>query len=156
MYIDADDVKLYMNLEVHKQIADFINKCIEESQKMYLEDLKNNRLQGLLEQEVIGDTVSDIGIGINLAMTAVQELIEEFDEYDSKNDTRWIPCITEQYPESGKYVLLSFANFSVPCVGRYEVDEDGGAFYIGDEEDTCSSQGMFVNAWMPLPKCYEK
>lgn len=156
MYIGANDVKAYMDLEIHQQVADFINKSIEESQKMYLEDLKNNRLQGLLEQEVIGDTVSDIGVGINLAMTAVQELLEEFDEYDNKNDTRWIPCITEQYPENGKYVLLSFANFSVPCVGRYEEDEEGGAFYIGDDDESCVSQDMIVNAWMPLPKCYKE
>lgn len=156
MYIDANDVKAYMDLEIHQQVADFINKFIEESQKMYLEDLKNNRLQGLLEQEVIGDTVSDIGVGINLAMTAVQELLEEFDEYDNKNNTRWIPCITEQYPENGKYVLLSFANFSVPCVGRYEEDEEGGAFYIGDDDESCVSQNMIVNAWMPLPKCYQE
>lgn len=156
MYIDANDVKAYMDLEIHQQVADFINKSIEESQKMYLEDLKNNRLQGLLEQEVIGDTVSDIGVGINLAMTAVQELLEELNEYDNKNNTRWIPCITEQYPENGKYVLLSFANFSVPCVGRYEEDEEGGAFYIGDDDESCVSQNMIVNAWMPLPKCYQE
>lgn len=155
MYIDADDVKLYMNLEVHKQIADFINKSVEESQKMYLEDLIN-RLQGLLEQEVIGDTVSEVGIGIDLAMKAVQELLEEFDECDNKNDIRWIPCFTEQYPKSGKYVLLSFDNFSVPVVGRYEEDEEGGAFYIGDEDERCVTQDMIVNAWMPLPKCYEE
>ena len=66
----------------------------------------------------------------------------------------WIPC-SEQYPEPDKYVLLSFANFSIPCVGRYEEDQEGGAFYLGDEEESCVSQELFVNAWMPLPKCYE-
>lgn len=154
MYIDADDVKLYMNLEVHKQIADFINKSVEESQKMYLEDLKR-RLQELLDQEEIGKTVSDVGVGINLAIKEVQKLLEEFDEFN-KNDMRWVPCITENYPKSDKYVLLSFDNFSVPVVGRYEEDDNGGAFYIGDEDESCTSQDMFVNAWMPLPKCYEE
>ena len=155
MYIDVDDVKLYMNLEVHKQIADFINKSVEESQKMYLEDLKR-RLQELLDQEVIGKTVSDVGVGIDLAIKEVRELLEEFDEFNNKNDMRWVPCITENYPESGKYVLLSFANFSVPVVGRYEEDEEGGSFYIGDEDESCVLQDMIVNAWMPLPKCYEE
>lgn len=155
MYIDANDVKTYMDLEIHQQIADFINKSVEESQKMYLEDLER-RLEELLKQKIIGETVSDVGVGIDIAIKEVRKLFEEFDEFDNKNDMRWIPCITEKYPENGKYVLLSFANFSVPVVGRYEEDEEGGAFYIGDEDESCTSQDMIVNAWMPLPKCYEE
>lgn len=155
MYIDANDVKTYMDLEIHQQIADFINKSVEESQKMYLEDLER-RLEELLKQKIIGETVSDVGVGIDIAINEVRKLFEEFDEFDNKNDMRWIPCITEKYPENGKYVLLSFANFSVPVVGRYEEDEEGGAFYIGDEDESCTSQDMIVNAWMPLPKCYEE
>ena len=67
----------------------------------------------------------------------------------------WILC-DERYPDTDKYILLSFANFSVPLVGRYEEDEEGGAFYIGDEEKSCVSQDLIVNAWMPLPKCYKE
>ena len=62
----------------------------------------------------------------------------------------WIPC-SERLPENGNYIL-SFENFSVPMVGRYEEDETGGAFYIGDEDETCISQDLFVNAWQPLPE----
>ena len=65
----------------------------------------------------------------------------------------WIP-VEERLPEDESYILLSFANFSLPLVGRYEQDEDGGAFYIGNEDITCVSQGVFVNAWMPLPEPY--
>lgn len=66
----------------------------------------------------------------------------------------WIPC-EERYPDTDKYILLSFANFSVPCVGRYEEDEDGGgAFYVGDDDESCVSHDLIVNARMPLPKCY--
>lgn len=54
------------------------------------------------------------------------------------------------------YILLSFANFSIPCVGRYEEDENGGAYYIGDEDESCVQQGMIVNGWMPLPECYNE
>lgn len=75
------------------------------------------------------------------------------DEQTSING--WIPC-DEKYPDTDKYILLSFANFSVPLVGRYEEDEEGGAFYVGDDEDSCVSNGIIVNAWMPLPKCYEE
>lgn len=83
MFIDEEEVKMNMNLEIHKQVADFLNKQIAESQTMYLEDLKD-RLQQLLSQEVIGDTVSDVGKGIKLAIKEVQNLIDEFKE-DKEN-----------------------------------------------------------------------
>lgn len=73
-----------------------------------------------------------------------------------KNCMRWIP-VEERLPENSDYVLLSFDNFSLPRIGRYEMDEDGGgAWYLGDcdEEDTCVANDLFVNAWMPLPKPY--
>lgn len=68
----------------------------------------------------------------------------------------WIP-VEKRLPETGDYVLLSFSNFTLPAIGRYETDEDGSrAFYLGDcdEEDTCISQDLIVNAWMPLPEPY--
>lgn len=86
MYIDANDVKQYMNLDIHQQVSDFINKSVAESQKMYLEDLEG-RLQELLEQEVTGNTVSDVGVGIELALKEVRELLEELEELDSQSDT---------------------------------------------------------------------
>ena len=57
-------------------------------------------------------------------------------------------------PENNKHVLLSFENFSIPLVGRYEEDCHGGAYYIGDDTKTCGSDGMIVNAWMNLPTPY--
>ena len=83
MFIDKEDVRMTMNLKIHKQVADFLNKQIAETQTMYLEDLKE-RLQQLLSQEVIGDTVSDVGKGIELAIKEVQDLIDEFKE-DKEN-----------------------------------------------------------------------
>ncbi|MDE7436686.1 MAG: DUF551 domain-containing protein [Lachnospiraceae bacterium] len=65
----------------------------------------------------------------------------------------WIPC-SERYPENDKYILISFENFSVPTVGRYEEDEHGGAFYVGDDLETCIEQDLIVNAWQPLPEPY--
>ena len=66
---------------------------------------------------------------------------------------QWIP-VEERLPEDDKYILLSFDNFSTPTVGRYEADESGGAFYLGDEDESCVKQDMYVNAWMPLPEPY--
>ena len=70
-----------------------------------------------------------------------------------KNVRRWIP-VEERLPELGEYVLISFSNFSVPAIGRYDEDEEGGAWFIGDETESLVSQDMFVNAWMPLPEPY--
>ena len=78
-------------------------------------------------------------------------MLKELNEEQCKH--RWIP-VEERLPEEDNYILLSFENFSLPLVGRYEADSDGeGAFYLGDcdEGDTCLSENLFVNAWMPLP-----
>ena len=72
----------------------------------------------------------------------------------------WIP-IEDRCPDvdeygCSKYILISFANYSLPVVGRYQVDDEGGGnFYAGDEEESLMSQIMYVNAWMPLPECYD-
>ena len=68
----------------------------------------------------------------------------------------WIP-IAERLPETDDYILISFENFNVPQIGRYEADEDGGGeFYPGDEDFTYKSIDLYVNAWMPLPKPYRQ
>lgn len=73
-------------------------------------------------------------------------------------ESTWILVDDEKkLPESGKYILLSFENFSLPMVGRYEGNkEDSGAFYAGDDTESCLTYGLFVNAWMPLPDPYRE
>lgn len=71
------------------------------------------------------------------------------------SSNEWIP-ISERLPNPETYVLLSFENVSIPVIGRYEQDKDGGAFYAGDEDETLTSQDMYVNAWMPLPEPYKE
>ena len=67
----------------------------------------------------------------------------------------WIPTWVD-LPKDNRYILLSFSNFSTPLVGRYEEDEDGGgSFYVGDDPVPCVKEDLFVNAWMPLPVCYD-
>lgn len=68
---------------------------------------------------------------------------------------KWIPA-TEQLPEPETYVLVSFSNFSLPIIGRYNENEEGGVWFAGDEEESLVSQDMFVNAWMPLPELYRE
>lgn len=72
---------------------------------------------------------------------------------------KWIPINEDDpttFPEVDKYVLLSFSNFTLPYVGRYEEDENGGNFYLGDDDTPLAKHDIFVNAWMPLPECYKE
>lgn len=65
----------------------------------------------------------------------------------------WI-LADECVPSNDDYILLSFENFSLPQIGRYQRNKDGGSFYIGNDEHSCSSYGLFVDAWQPCPKGY--
>ena len=107
-------------------------------------------IEKLEEQKVKGiyDSSSIIGEK-NVWAEAIEIVKQEAEQYNNG----WIPC--SEPPENDRYVLLSFENFSVPMVGRYEEDENGGAFYVGDDDETCVSQDMFVNAWMNLPARYK-
>lgn len=70
--------------------------------------------------------------------------------------TNWIP-VDKRLPETDDYILVSFSNSTLPDIGRYEADKDGGGtFFPGDEERSYVSYGLFVNAWMPLPEPYKE
>ena len=92
-----------------------------------------------------------------------QELVDRLAMYEDREDAkdtnvsgRWIP-INERLPEADEYILISCSNYTGLCIGRYEKNEDGsGNFYQGDDDDTLLSYGLFVNAWMPLPKPYRE
>ena len=95
----------------------------------------------------IPDGIADLVENYAKAMTLLAGQIEEHS---------WIP-VEERLPEEDEYALMSFENFTLPIIGRYEKDDGGGAWYAGDDDgcDTCSSQDLFVNAWMPLPEPYK-
>lgn len=75
---------------------------------------------------------------------------------DLLGEEDWIPVWTEQFPKPGEYVLLSLSNCSLPVIGRYEEDKEGGTFYAGDDDKTLSGIGIFVDAWQPLPERYRE
>lgn len=93
-----------------------------------------------------------IVISSHLESEQKKELIEFVKQLERETEG-WVDSDLE-VPASNEYILLSFSNFTVPLVGRYEEDENGGAFYAGDEDESCISQDMIVNAWMPLPEPY--
>lgn len=81
---------------------------------------------------------------------------KEKDRDEFIGQTQWCD-VDEALPIPGEYVLLSFANYPVPMVGRYEEDEDGGGnFYVGDDDVPLVKQDIFVNGWRLLPKCMEE
>ena len=79
------------------------------------------------------------------------ELICDFID-DQPAVGEWIPA--DQPPDDDHYVLLSFSNFSVPQIGRYDRDGFGGAYYVGYDYESCISNDLYVNAWMELPVSY--
>lgn len=89
-------------------------------------------------------------------MDIIRSKMDEAKDINVPSNDGWI-SVDERLPEDDRYILLSFENFSLPLVGRYEENEKGGAFYLGDcdEEDTCISNDLYVNAWTYLPERYK-
>lgn len=112
---------------------------------------KQTVLQILEDRKVrLADSLVDdaLEVELDVLINKIRNLPEE----DS-----WIPINEddpETFPKPGECILLSFMDFSEPYIGRYEVDEEGGAFFLDDEEETCVSNGLIANAWKPLPKSY--
>lgn len=84
----------------------------------------------------------------------LDEVLSIIDEQPKVGE--WI-SVAERLPDVDEYILVSFANFSVPMIGRYTVDDtDSGTFRVGDEDDSFVQHDLYVNAWMPLPEPYEE
>lgn len=96
--------------------------------------------------------------GILLATGIIREYVEKtckINEAEGMTGEGWIP-IGEQLPRDESYILISFENATMIDIARYEENDEGGTFYPGDDEKSYSSYGLFVNAWMPLPKSYKE
>ena len=57
----------------------------------------------------------------------------------------------DELPKEDEYILISFANYSLPDIGRIE----DGVFYPGDDMKSFKEYGLIVNGWRPLPRCKE-
>lgn len=113
-----------------------------KEQEKILEEI-DETIERYGENPYIDEKVTDLCYGLNIAKDIIRKHMND----------GWI-SVEEKVPDSGIYIFLSFTNFTLPMIGRYEKDSDGGAFYIGDEEETCVSQDLYVNAWRPLPDPY--
>ena len=119
-----------------------------------IEKLEEYRDENLVEHdsEMANHCKQDCNDVSDCTLCVWDKSIEIVNQTAAECNNGWISC--SEPPKTSDYILLSFSNFSVPMVGRYEENEDGGAYYIGDEDKSCVSQDIFVNAWQPLPEQY--
>lgn len=128
--------------EVFEKIIEKLEKKVETAKRIMVPEIQD-------ELDRIANETAESFI------EAYKESIEIVKKVAAEYNDGWIPA--DKLPKDNKYVLLCFENFSLPLVGRYEADgEGGGTYYIGDcdEEDTCISNDLYVNAWQPLPDPY--
>ncbi len=149
-----------------------LEKILEELESLHNKILKDEFAEQVTEQEIDSiikvkkiirshmDEAKDTNVPSNDEIEPVsEEFLKDCAETAARykrNADSWIP-VEKKLPEDDRYILLSFENFSLPLVGRYEENEKGGAFYLGDcdEEDTCISNDLYVNAWTYLPERYK-
>ena len=118
--------------------------------KKILEEIKR------IEDEYCHDVHSPMFCMGACSMAAdVKEIIRSHMN-EAENDG-WIPVDdTEHTPKDESYVLVSFSNYNLPDIARYEENEKGGTYYPGDDEQSYLKYGIFVNAWQPLPEPYKE
>ena len=93
--------------------------------------------------------------GLEYTKDIIREYMDNHSGDTNEMVGKWIPVEdTEHTPENESYVLVSFSNFTLHDIARYEENEEGGTYYPGDDEESYSKYGLFVNAWQPLPKPY--
>ena len=140
-----------LNVETQKEARKMLERVAKLSDE--IEQQKHGGDHGIkffINKDGIADVYDDT---YDIVIHCESEEDQRDAELALKNVRRWIP-VTERLPELGEYVLISFSNFTLPCIGRYDEDEKGRAWFNGDETESLVSQDMYVNAWMLLPKPY--
>lgn len=102
--------------------------------------------------------VENTGNGAYFSKNNISKIVELLftDLEQDEKENGWIP-VSERLPETDDYILLSFANYSIPIIGRCKRDKDGnGIFYAGDDLISCLGNDLYVNAWMELPERYRE
>lgn len=149
----------------HYNIFKEIQQYEKKNRKKRSDEIGGIELERLdLNEEVLKNAISvyknSEACGIELeplelvCLQAAEELLE-YRKAEKQDKDRWIP-ITERLPENGQHVMVSVNDFSLPDMAHYKEDENGGAFYPGDDENSYSQYDLFVNAWMPLPEPYKE
>lgn len=179
--IDADKLILHLNDYAlteapderenagERRISCMVCNTIQNCMKAIEEQPTAFDIKGVVEQleneidrsyEDFGKYADDVGVTEDddwhyMGLRRAIEIIKTAEHRQSEKNG-WI-LVDERLPDPDEYLLVSFENFSIPMVGIYTVDDEGnGTFRIGDDDETFKENGLFVNAWMYLPKCYRK
>ena len=96
---------------------------------------------------------------LNDAADTIEELSAKLAAANMANSTShynngWIP-VEERLPENETLTMVSFDNLGIPAFAFYKEDDDGGAFYPGNDRASYAEYNLFVNAWQPVPKTYK-
>ena len=130
-----ESVPGFINLNRAIRIA---NELAEEYKDVPDTNVGKNLSENLIEKIKFGIEASNINddytTGLRNGMRYCLSLIDGKEPEFESCKQGWIP-VSEHYPDTEKYILLSFSNFSIPVVGRLEEDDNGGTFYIGDEQN---------------------
>lgn len=119
-------------------MKEFVEKLIERLEKLQekYKGIRANTHCVVTETSECDSCKSDNYLYARLrSVDEVIKIVNQLAEEYIQEKTDWIPC-EERFPDTKDYILLSFSNFSVPVIGRWEEDEEGGAFYIGDEMES--------------------
>lgn len=125
-----------LNAETQEQARAMLERVAKLSDE--IEQQKHGGDHGIkffINKDGIADVYDDT---YDIVIHCESEEDQKDAELALKNVRRWIP-VTERLPELGEYVLISFSNFTLPCIGRYDEDEKGGAWFNGDETESLVS-----------------
>lgn len=175
-YVDKERMARYRDYELDIDARDLAKMLAKNMCNEDLTSMTDEEFDDYIREMVSEGMNSQIGI-IALFyrnVWAMADLREKLEDYEDTGMTPeqvkemqiewvamkaachgWIP-VTERLPEDESYILVSFENSTTPDIARYEENEEGGAFYPGDDECTYVQYGLFVNAWMPLPEPYKE
>ena len=139
-------------LDMANSIKDFIRKRMDEAKDINVNNADAPYITLTLNEDGVAEGYDDTyDVTIHCESEEEQErVVGILERYPG-----WIPVEdTEHTPENESYVLVSFSNFPLPDIARYEENDEGGTYYPGDDEKSYLNYGLFVNAWMPIPKPY--
>lgn len=155
--------------QVTEQEIDSLVK-VKEIVRYYMDEAKDINISskdGWIDRKNLKEEIKSLRFtitGMRNGKTMTKLALEEYrksilriiDEQPTYMDDDWIPVEdTDRTPKGEDYILVSFSNFSLADIARYEEDEEGGIYYPGDEDKPYKEYGLFVNAWQPLPKQYK-
>lgn len=110
-----------------------MNEKIKVTNIDIIVEMINDRPYYELKYKELGNNYYCIGYASYDLDNVIRWKKEYFEKVEEEQKSQWIP-ISERLPEDESYILVSFENCTMPDIARYEENDEGGAFYPGDDE----------------------